>query len=64
MHRTYEFIIDGEPQGRMFLLDNEYFLMPEGFGAGNKYGDTPDKIEYHNNHTSVYLSTKGNYANA
>ncbi len=66
MLRTYEFIIDGKSQGREVML-RESIEMPEGFGHkdfGYLYGDTPDKIVYHNMHTKIYLSRKGKYANA
>ncbi len=64
--KTYEFIIDGKSKGREIMLGTS-ILMPEGFGHkdfGYLYGDTPDKIEYHHNHTKIYLSKKGKYANA
>lgn len=61
MLRTYEFIIDGISGGVEIQLE-ETILMPDGFGT--IYGETPDKIEYHNMHTKIYLSRKGKYANA
>ncbi len=64
--RTYEFVIDGKPQGREIML-RESIEMPKGFGHkdfGYLYGDTPDKIEHCQNHTKIYLSKKGKHANA
>ncbi len=63
MYRTYEFIIDGNPQGREIQLE-ETIPMPEGFGHNDIYGDTPDKIQYKDMHTEIHLSRKGKYAHA